>query len=233
MDEYKEYMALIYINLHAMQFMQSSELNNHAFTSKLYVLDPLSVIVKLSILSNKPIGTKITIQQNAIEFNDYSIYQGIYRLFYGYNKTDLHYLHNPIYLACERFLSTDTHELFVSAQLGIKKLIDTYKQSSLITVCLSYYDSIISGFMLQMEKHQNKKVIKMSTGHNDSMTSMYTPDLLESLTSMWTEPRLQIILSLNSFLSRDDATGANEDVQSLERIMEGIDKEARNIILTI
>ena len=32
----------------------------------LFVLDPLSVIIKLAILSNKPIGTKIRIDNNII-----------------------------------------------------------------------------------------------------------------------------------------------------------------------
>lgn len=220
-----------------MNFFQPTELNNHAFTSKLYILDPLSVIVKLAILSNKPSGTKITIQRNAIEINDYSFFQGMYRLINGYNKSDLHYLHNPIHFACETYLTTDTQELFLSAQRGIKRLIDTYKQYSLITVCLTYYDSIINGYMESMNNHKkNNNNNKIVASHNDQMTSMYTPDLLTSLSEMWTAKNLKIINDLNAFLSQDDLsiyTDSNQNVIALENIMNGIDKEARDIILTI
>ena len=42
--------------------------NNNNINIKSYMLDPLSVIIKLAILSNKPIGTKILIQDNVIYF---------------------------------------------------------------------------------------------------------------------------------------------------------------------
>lgn len=216
-----------------MNFFKSPELNNHAFTSKLYVLDPLSVIVKLAILSNKPTGTKITIQQNAIEINDYSFFQGMYRLINGYNKSDLHYLHNPIHFACKTYLTSNTQELFLSAQRGIKRLIDTYKQYSLITVCLTYYDSIINVYMESLNNKQNDN--KIVASHNDQMTSMYTPELLSSLSNMWTTKNLKIITDLNTFLSHDDLSNSssNQNVIALENIMNGIDKESRDIILTI
>ena len=38
--------------------------NNQNLNIKSVLLDPLSVIIKLAILGNKPIGTKILIQNN-------------------------------------------------------------------------------------------------------------------------------------------------------------------------
>jgi len=40
--------------------------DNNNFNVKMLVLDPLSVIIKLAILSNKPTGTKLLIQNNII-----------------------------------------------------------------------------------------------------------------------------------------------------------------------
>lgn len=205
---------------------QPAESTNHALNSKLYILDPMSVIVKLAILSNKPIGTKITIQRNAIEFNDYSFFQGLYRLMNGYNKADLHYLYNPIHFACAAYLTDDTRGLFESAQRGLKRLIDTYKQYSMVTVCLNYYDSIISSYM--------KTTCADKLGqHNDPMTSMYTPNLLNSLTDMWSAKNLKIVASMNEFLTSDDVSEPNGNVLALENIMIGIDQNARDIILSI
>jgi hypothetical protein len=62
---------------------------------------------------------------------------------------------------------------------------------------------------------------------------MYTPDLLTSLSEMWTAKNLKIITDLNTFLSQDDLSDSNQNVIALENIMNGIDKEAREIILTI
>ena len=38
--------------------------DNKTVDLQLFILDPLSVIIKLAILSNKPIGTKICISKN-------------------------------------------------------------------------------------------------------------------------------------------------------------------------
>ena len=38
--------------------------NNTNDNVKSFILDPLSVIIKLAIISNKPVGTKIMIQNN-------------------------------------------------------------------------------------------------------------------------------------------------------------------------
>jgi hypothetical protein len=46
----------------------SPELN--IFDQHLFILDPLSVIIKLAILSNKSIGTKICISRNIIYFQE-------------------------------------------------------------------------------------------------------------------------------------------------------------------
>ena len=40
--------------------------DNNNINVKLLLLDPLSVVIKLAILSNKPVGTKLLIQNNII-----------------------------------------------------------------------------------------------------------------------------------------------------------------------
>lgn len=76
-------------NLHVPLFNteQSSTLN-----IKLFILDPLSVIIKLAILANKPIGTKINIKNNIIQFQDPGIFQFVSQYMNNSSKTDLHYL---------------------------------------------------------------------------------------------------------------------------------------------
>ncbi len=44
--------------------------DNKLIDFHLFILDPLSVIVKLAILSNKPIGTKLFISNNVVIFQE-------------------------------------------------------------------------------------------------------------------------------------------------------------------
>jgi len=123
---------------------------------KLFVIDPLSVIIKLAILGNKPIGTKILIQNNILYFQDPGPFQSICRYVYNTNKTDLQYLYNPIEIACSTYLSKDyvqktprVRNLFVCAKKGLENLMETYKNSSIIRLCLYYFSVIISNHLNQ------------------------------------------------------------------------------------
>jgi hypothetical protein len=60
--------------------------NNTKTNIKLFLLDPLSVIIKLAILSNKPIGTKILIHNNVLYFQEPGIFQSVTRYYYNTNK---------------------------------------------------------------------------------------------------------------------------------------------------
>lgn len=81
----------------------------------LYILEPLSVIIKLAIISNKPIGTKLRMYNNIIYFQEPGPFQVLCRYFLKSNKTDIQYLYNPIEIACKNYLiktdiETDTIE---------------------------------------------------------------------------------------------------------------------------
>ena len=47
--------------------------------SKHLILEPLSCVLKLALLQYKPVGTKISVVNNAIQFNEPSFLQGITR----------------------------------------------------------------------------------------------------------------------------------------------------------
>ena len=60
------------------------------------ILDPFTCIIRLAILSFKPVGTKISIHNNKISYHDPNILQGALRWTYGDNREDLHNIYNPI-----------------------------------------------------------------------------------------------------------------------------------------
>lgn len=208
--------------------MNSLPDNNVNVNIKSYVLDPLTVIIKLAILGNKPPGTKLLICNNTIYFQDPGFMQMVYRMYYNSNKTDLQYLYNPIYIACESFLSKSCikaeprmKHLFECAQKGLKKLSDTYKNCSILSICFNYYDTIIKNYV---EEKNNDTIFQ-----RDNMSSLYTKELVELLNKQWTPEKIKIILDLISFLTIDNM--ANDNVKSLENIIENIDKE-NYVVLT-
>ena len=193
----------------------------------LFILDPLSVIIKLAILSNKPIGTKLSIQNNIIYTQEPGPFQAICRYVFKNNKTDIQYLYNPIELACQQYLTKPIiqqnpkiKDLFKCAQNGLLKLIDTYKTSSVMRICLNYYLSLIAN---HLEEKNNTELFR-----KDYMTTFYTTEVLTKMNKIWTQDKIKIVLNLTTYLSMDD--NAETDVKSLETIIDGIDRHISQIL---
>lgn len=192
-----------------------------------YILDPLSVIIKLAILSNKPIGTKIRIYNNIIYLQEPGVFQAFCRYIFKNNKTDIQYFYNPIEMACRNYLTKQViqnnpkiKELFKGAQNGLIKLIETYKNCSVMKLCLHYYFSLIDNYL---EDKNNDTLFK-----KDDMSPFYTTELINKLTKIWSQDKIKIVLNLTTFLSNDDNAEAN--VRSLENIMDCIDKQVTTSI---
>ena len=201
--------------------------NNNQINLKTFVLDPLSVIIKLAIIGNKPVGTKILISKNIMYFQEPGPFQALCRVFFKTNKTDLQYMYNPIELACKQFLSKEfvkttprIKNLFTCAQNGIKRLIETYKTNSIISLTLNYFNVIITN---HVEQTYNESIF-----NKDGMTSLYTKELLEELFNYWSQEKIKVVLDLISFLTNDKS--ASSIVKSLENIMETNDIELYKIL---
>ena len=63
------------------------------------------------------------------------------------------------------------------------------------------------------------------------MSSLYTKELIDNLNSKWTSEKIKIILDLISFLTNDKM--ANNNVKSLENILETIDVDTNELINSI
>jgi hypothetical protein len=204
--------------------------DNNNKNIRTFILDPLSVIVKLAILSNKPVGTKLLIQNNVIYFQEPGPFQSLCRMLYKSNKTDLQYLYNPINIACLHFLSKSFVEktprmknLFLCAQNGLKKLIETYKSCSIITITLNYYYVLLSNH-IQQTYNENMFV-------KDSFTTYYTCNIIETLNKQWSEEKIKVVLDIIAFLLKYSDNPNN--VKSLETIMDCIDENTKNISLDL
>jgi hypothetical protein len=201
--------------------------DNKTLNLQLYILDPLSVIIKLAILSNKPVGTKICISNNIIFLQEPGPFQALCRYIFSTNKTDIQYIYNPIQIACQTYLSKEAikqnpklKELFKCAQNGLQRLCETYKSCSIIRLCINYYITLIDNHLQEI---YNEALFK-----NDTMTPLYTNELTKIFTKLWTQERIKIILNLTTFLIADENAAAN--VKSVETIMADIDSQVQKLL---
>jgi len=204
--------------------------DNKSIDYNLFILDPLSTIIKLAILSNKFIGTKIYIDRNTIKFQEPGIFQAFCRIILKTNKTDLQYLYNPIELACKYYLTKSSvqqnpklKDLFKCAQKGLTNLSETYKTCSMIRISLNYYSALISNYL---DETNNETLFK-----KDNMSMLYTEHMLAKMHKIWTQEKIKIILNLTTFLTNDEH--AQTDVKSLETLMDNIDKAVHNALIML
>jgi len=196
-----------------------------------YILDPLSTIIKLCILSKKNIGCKISVYNNTVIIQETGIFQSLVRYWYNNNKIDIQYLYNPIELACNYFLNEKISNekknkyiknLFIDAQKGLHQLIDTYKNYTLLIHSLYFYNNLISNYL--DNKHNDKLFIR------DNLSNIYNKELVDKLNAIWTEERIKIVLDMVQFIDKDK--GSTKSVKCLEEFMVIIDQEVYELIQT-
>ena len=194
-----------------------------------YILDPLSVIVKLAILNNKPIGTKLVVDTNIIYFQTPGIFQGFCRRFVTFaTKSDLTYLNNPIHLACIQFLSEEsikTHPsialLFEQARKGLFKLSETYAQNDVIRITLFYYANTIVSYL-------KRKPSYIPAIMPDSISPLYTEIIVKKLHNQWTAGKIGNILNIMEYLTSE--ANSREDVAGLETFIVSIDQHTQDFL---
>lgn len=201
--------------------------NSQIINYNLFILDPLSVIIKLAIISYKSVGTKLAISNNLIYIHEIGYFQSLVRYIYKNNKADLNFLYNPIEFACKKYLNEtfvskfpNITKLFDCALKGINNLIETYKTSPISILCLNYYSSLI---LNHLNKPFNKTLFKP-----DSMTKFYINDLLEKLNKKWNDIKIQAVLDLNNYLMNND--NSIDNLNCLEVFMKDFDCQIQKLL---
>ena len=105
------------------------------------ILDPMTCIVRLGILGFKECGTKISVADNSIKFNNPNIFQGAKRWSMGDNREDLHNIYNPIKKVVSWFNlnAPEIDGIIKYAIRGIHLLKSSYNQNSIVSHTLNLY----------------------------------------------------------------------------------------------
>ena len=193
-----------------------------------FILDPLSIIIKLAILSKKDIGTKICVYNNILYIQEIGVFQSLVRYMFKNNKIDIQYLYNPIELACKFYLNDKNNFnnlniklIFTSAQEGIKKLIKTYHEHLIIVHTLYFYYNIIENYLCSK---YNERLFM-----SDSFSIYYTDDLIEKFNSQWTREKIKIVLEMIEFINNDNSE-LNKSIKCLEEFMVIIDNNVNTLL---
>lgn len=116
---------------------------------KIQIIEPLTCLIKLAILSFKPTGTKICIYENSIYIQEPGLFQGTIRWISGDNRNDLHYLYSPISKCLLKWNPTENEaikNIYALAIKGLTKLKGGYNChncSSLTSHSIDLYINLI------------------------------------------------------------------------------------------
>ena len=113
------------------------------------IVEPLQVMIQLSLLAHCPVGTKLSISDNTLYLQQPSWSQGVTRWYMKDNKDDLYYLFQAIrryYLWYKPDSCIIYEKILLSAIKGLKNLIKTYENTDKISIrhTLTLYTNILS-----------------------------------------------------------------------------------------
>lgn len=134
-----------------------------------YLIEPMSCIIRIGILTYKDPGTKICIYDNSISYYEPTIIQGMLRTWNGDNREDLHNLYNPIIVGLKWFNPAIPfyRGFFERCRDGIIKLKTVYESNSIIHHTLNHYIRTINE---QLEKNPIR-VIQTNKGVRVTLTT--------------------------------------------------------------
>jgi hypothetical protein len=203
----------------------TSLLNNKK--QKNYILDPMTCIIRLSILSFKNKGTKISISDNQISYHEPTLIQGPIRWTNGDNREDLHNLYYPILKSTQWYSKNkDLSIIYRHCISGLENLMNSYSKNSTIGHSLKHYIDIIKKFLDSdiQENHQD----------NHNLTDQ-TKQIYQELKSLWSSQELSIVKKLLEQISKnyenDSELETNHYISSLEQILLMKELKVNNMLL--
>ena len=192
--------------------------NSLGDNSSSQILDPLTTVIRLSILSFKQVGTKISINLNKIEYQEPNILQGTFRWSKGDKRSDLHNLCNPLKICRNKYNPENDERLsniYSKAIKGLLNLQSLYDENSDSTShALSHYINILNGYEFKIDKEQLEIYNKFS--------------------KVWTDNDIDIINDI--LIEIESKCEKNEDftsyLNSIDAILNGKDLEIKKVLNT-
>lgn len=195
------------------------------------LLDPINTVIALSLLNHYPEGTKISIQNNEINFQEPGTIQSVSRWSKGDKFEDLHNLINPIkkFLekkGCDALWGKD-HKNFIylcnSMQCGLNKLAITYKDNLIANHTIEFYKSLVS------ENLQNKKHFLEKLNTDSGEDKSY--DIYKEFFEEWNYDEINLLIVLLDNIGKQEKQVIKSAyIQSITTIINSHNTLIKNII---
>ena len=202
-------------------------LNNNTSTNTSQVLDPISSLIRLVLLIYKPIGTKLSFNNNKIIFQEPDLLQSTRRWTAGDNRSHIHNLYNPIFKISLWYDISKLELIYLleKSKKGLQLLLECYNsdESNIVSHSINYYLKTIDNIL------------------NDNLTNDLNQNLSETtdiysikLKKLWSENEINIIYLLLLEIDEKHNTDKFNNTQSLinavEDILNGKDDILQHIV---
>lgn len=170
-------------------------------------LDPICTCVKIGLLQFKPLDTKISINNNRINYQDPSWHQGVIRGWGGFIRDHLNHIELPILYFrgiqlghIKPFLSGHTEMSNVKLSLdyihllmikGFHKCLSTYERSR---GDFSKVQRLIEGFITILTSKQSPEEFKKEVNKHSNAPTMFA--IYNEFMKKWSEQDLNLIVQL-------------------------------------
>lgn len=217
------------------------------------ILDPMSTIIRLAILSYKEEGTKLSIHDNSLYFQAPNYFQAPLRWGYSDDREDLHNLHNPIAKSLDWYdLKLEyVAKIFELAKQGLESIKDCYKgttESNLVCHSLNYYSKMID-LQLGTVRPTTELVVATNNGQNNSPvpqivlndaynnleTNIYNHNGITKLKEYWTYNELHLIAEMFKIIEEYKMKGETLSplLASIDMIVKGKDRKVQDLIIKL
>ena len=175
------------------------------------IVEPLICIIRLAILEFKPNGTKISIFNNRITYNEPNILQGAVRWSNGDAREDLHNIFLPITKFANWYdtQSADIKNILTYSIRGLEKLKHSYKKNSTINHSIQYYINYLRE-SLKNDTNNNIENINNNTSEeyidNDDYNTIFN-----KLKGIWNDREISIINNL--LIELEDRRKKNDPIE--------------------
>ena len=228
-------MNIIFKNFLNSYITSSTLPNPNIITNKKkQILDPITCIIRLALLSFKNDGTKISISMNRIIYQPPNILQGTFRWASGDNRSDLHNLCEPIenVLLWYNVENKIIKELLKYSVKGLIKLKNSYDESNLVSHSLIHYINLIENCIQEKKeileseddnKKFKKEIIKKSTMFRE--VEQYNKIL--KLKKIWNEKEITGVYNLLELINEENCEYITN---SINIILEGKENKTFSVI---
>ena len=196
------------------------------------LLDPINTAFAIALLNFYPEGTKISIQNNEIYFQEPWTLQGISRWKNGDKYEDIHNLINPI----KKLISSKRNQLlwsddifkyiFLKMKSGLERLAKTYRENLIANHTIEFYQSLIT------ENLQNKShfLDKLNT-EPDELGEAETYDIYKDFFASWEFQQIDLLISILKNLEMENKEEINKSYrESVHLIMAAHNQIIKRII---